>query len=86
MRRRRAACAKHCEGEGTVRTLAAGSTFTLIQAGTSPGDHERQAVMAVRHQARNNFSEQMGKVVREALPPAGMDADLRFLSKPLYRL
>ncbi len=29
---------------------------------------ERHAVMAVRHQARNNFSEAMGKAVRQALP------------------
>ncbi len=56
------------EGEGTVRTLAAGSTFTLRDGGTMSGSEPaRYTVLAVRHRARNNFDEDMGQAIRHTV-------------------
>ncbi|MCH6066162.1 phage late control D family protein, partial [Salmonella enterica] len=52
------------EGAGTVRTLAPGQRFELT-------DHYQQGgpsafvVIAITHQARNNFDADLGRAVRE---------------------
>lgn len=63
------------EGAGTVRTLAPGQRFELT-------DHYQQGgpsafvVIAITHQARNNFDADLGRAVREALGgDEGEDAD-----------
>lgn len=63
------------EGEGTVRSLAAGQRFTLVDHfSPSQGEGSEFVVLAIHHEARNNFEESLGRAVEEALGAAGESA------------
>ncbi|CAB5511371.1 hypothetical protein LMG26857_00658 [Achromobacter anxifer] len=61
-----------CEGAGTVRTLAPGLRFELTGHYQQGG--AAYVAIAVRHAARNNFDEDLGRAVREALGDGGSEA------------
>ncbi len=64
------------EGEGTARTLAPGQRFTLTgHWGPSQGAGAEFVVIAIGHEARNNFDESLGRAVTQALGAAGAAAD-----------
>ena len=60
------------EGAGTVRTLAPGQRFTLT-GHYQQGGPSAFVVIAITHQARNNFDADLGRAVSEAL--GGDDGD-----------
>lgn len=51
---------------GTVRTLAPGRIFDLVDHWAHTGDDARFVVLSVRHSARNNFDEQLGQAIEQA--------------------
>ena len=53
------------DGEGTVRTLAPATTFSLLHH-YGHDDTERFVALVVIHQARNNFNERFARVLAEA--------------------
>lgn len=64
------------EGEGTVRTLAPAQRFTLTgHWGPSQGAGADFVVLRIRHDARNNFDESLGRAVAQALGAAGESQD-----------
>ncbi|CAJ0699082.1 hypothetical protein LMG18091_02845 [Ralstonia wenshanensis] len=54
------------DGEGTARTLAPATTFSLVDH-YGHDDAERFVALVVAHQARNNFNERFAQVLAEAL-------------------
>lgn len=65
-------------GEGTVRSLAAGQRFTLENHwAPSQGAGNEFVVIAIWHEARNNFNEDLGRLAKEALGPVS-DAQADF--------
>ncbi|MGA3953816.1 type VI secretion system Vgr family protein [Ralstonia nicotianae] len=67
---------KQFDGEGSVRTLAPGTRFQLVDHYEHGDDGEaRLAVLSVLHQARNNFNERFDQVLTQALGAlSGADA------------
>ena len=64
------------EGEGTARTLAPGQRFTLTgHWAPSQGAGADFVVIGIRHDARNNFDESLGRAVEQALGAPGKEAD-----------
>ncbi len=64
------------EGDGTVRTLAPGQRFTLTgHWAPSQGEGGDFVVMRMHHEARNNFDEDLGRAVAQALGAAGTQED-----------
>jgi len=61
-----------CEGAGTVRTLAPGQRFELTGHYQQGG--AAYVAITVRHEARNNFDEDLGRAVRDALGKTGPQA------------
>ncbi|UIN21253.1 type VI secretion system Vgr family protein [Herbaspirillum frisingense] len=57
---------KRFEGAGAVRQLAAGSRFTLLQHERYPEGENDFKVLRVRHEARNNVSANITRVLGEA--------------------
>jgi len=53
---------KQFDGEGSVRTLATGTRFQLQDHFDHDDGEQRFAVLAVTHQARNNFNDRFGQV------------------------
>jgi len=62
---------KQFDGEGSVRTLATGTRFQLQDHFDHDDGEQRFAVLAVTHQARNNFNDRFGQVLTEALGTLG---------------
>ncbi|MFJ1284486.1 contractile injection system protein, VgrG/Pvc8 family, partial [Acinetobacter baumannii] len=58
---------KQFDGEGSVRTLATGTRFKLTDHFDHDEGDQRFAVLAVTHQARNNFNDRFGQVLTETL-------------------
>ncbi|HWV04382.1 type VI secretion system Vgr family protein [Ralstonia sp.] len=58
---------KQFDGEGTARTLATGTRFQLLDHFDHDDGEQRFAVLAVAHQARNNFNDRFGQVLTETL-------------------
>ncbi|KGD90362.1 type IV secretion protein Rhs [Achromobacter sp. RTa] len=65
------------EGAGTVRTLAPGQRFELT-GHFQQGGPSAYVVIAMTHQARNNFDADLGRAVSEAQSGAGGQADADF--------
>ena len=62
---------KQFDGEGSVRTLATGTRFQLQDHFDHDDGEQRFAVLAVTHQARNNFNDRFGQVLTETLGMLG---------------
>ncbi len=62
---------KQFDGEGSVRTLATGTRFQLQDHFDHDDGEQRFAVLAVTHQARNNFNDRFGQVLTETLGTLG---------------
>jgi len=60
---------KQFDGEGSVRTLAPGTRFKLTDHfdHDDDGGDQRFALLAVVHEARNNFNDRFGQVLAETL-------------------
>lgn len=78
-----------CSGEGTVRTLTPGTTFTLADhALLDAGDADGRRFLAVRvtHTMHNNLRAEMGAAARAALGRSPLDsADDDDAERRLYR-
>ena len=70
---------KQFTGEGTVRSAAPGTTFTLAEHADHPGDDpaSRFLITAVTHAARNNLSESLPQLLDTLGPPAAEPAFAR---------
>lgn len=53
------------EGRGTVRSLAAGQRFDLLDHWAHEGEGARFVVLDIRHRARNNFDESLGQALEQ---------------------
>lgn len=71
---------KQYQGEGTVRTAAPGSTFTLAdhpEHDLDAAEQRKFLITAVCHRARNNLAEQVPELL-DALGPVADDSELPF--------